>query len=343
MDPSSGNKPPGVPVVNFVACLLLLALAGCSSEEQAGSDQAPGFVSGSSELRIEVTLAPTLNQDINILSAEAQVPGRVNPREVSLVLENRGQSTRKLLVSGQWQTDGGQGRGGMNQVMDIEPGATGNFNAGTRSGLASRFVVTVEPSEMTEEQLQDAALVAAANSGVPGHGVAYTPTPTLAEIPAWTPRGVANGEAFRAQTVMIMPLESGWKMEIHDREVDPLKGVAMTRSVYPDVQTLYINLPAEPYKGAVFEREMAYGGGHFQIKSPSGSGTTSWNTSTAWVIEFTDWQVRPWQEGGDTFQQAGTASGRIYICYQGSPENIRSSFVAGEFKNTPVMYYGAPP
>jgi hypothetical protein len=31
------------------------------------------------------------------------------------------------------------------------------------------------------------------------------------------------------------------------------------------MQTIHIDFPGEPFNGAVFKREMSYGGGYFQI------------------------------------------------------------------------------
>jgi hypothetical protein len=52
--------------------------------------------------------------------------------------------------------------------------------------------------------------------------------------------------------------------------------------------------------------------------------------------------VAPWRSGGETFQRAGSAAGRLYICFQGAAGRIQNSFVAGRFTDVPVIYYGEP-
>ncbi|MEP5765280.1 MAG: hypothetical protein ABJ308_11840 [Halieaceae bacterium] len=330
-----------------VIVLLAVLLPACGGEQQPGaSDQAEVVATARSaqgNLTIEVAVAAALQPEIAVVSAAASEPGRVNPKEVALLLENRGSSERSVLVSGDWQNASGQSFGGANSVLKIAAGATADFNAGTRNDIATHFRVSVEPTELSKQELQDVALLEAAAGAVQGHGIAYTPLPTLDQVPAWPVRGVANGAVFKSESVMFMPLQSGWKLLIHDRKVDPMQGLAIIRSEYPDVQTVKVNLPREPQPGAVFKRALEYGGGMFQIKpSAQAQGTTSWNTSVAWVIEITSWDKRAWQEGGGTFQRAGSASGRLYICFEGAPDRIQSSFVAGEFSDVPIMYYGPP-
>jgi hypothetical protein len=186
-------------------------------------------------------------------------------------------------------------------------------------------------------------MLEAAASGAQGYGVACTATPSPAEIHAWSPRGLANGAVFHARTIFFAPFGSGWRMEIHDREFDPMRGTAIPRTDHPDLQTIYIDLPSQPATGIIFEKSMAYGGGHFQIKPAADSAqTTSWNFRVAWAIDISEWQAIPWREGGETFQLAGRASGRLYICFHGPQDTIRDSFVAGEFSDAPIIYFGPP-
>jgi len=336
---------PGIIGKLLLACLLL---ASCGSPDSEKNPAAPAAAissdAGSSELlAIQTSLDPALADTIELVSAQGLRPGRSNPVEAVITLRNRSAAPVSVMLDGQWLSAGGQGRGGAGSVLDIGAGQEARFQAVTRSADARSYRVSVKPARMDAQQMQAASLVAAAASGVAGHGVAYTDTPVLDEIPGWAPRGVANGAFFEAASLVFFPFESQWKLEIYDRPVDPMQGLAITRSQYPDVQSIHINLPGEPATGAVFERELAYGGGYFQIKkSPDATGTTSWNTSTAWVIEITRWDRGPWQVGGKTFQQAGTAAGRLYLCFKGSEGNIRSSFLAGVFDDAPIMYYGPP-
>jgi hypothetical protein len=138
-------------------------------------------------------------------------------------------------------------------------------------------------------------------------------------------------------------MSSKWTLQIIDSHLDPLKGIAIARQAKPDIQVININLPNEPTSGAVFEKEMSFGGGYFQIKkSPDSQETTSWNTDSAWIIEITEWAKKPWIEGAGTFQQVGTASGRLYICFNGSEQGLKNSWASGIFENAAIVYYGKP-
>lgn len=67
---------------------------------------------------------------------------------------------------------------------------------------------------------------------------------------------------------------------VSEQIFDPIKGLAMVRSEYHDIQTVYTEVPA---KGKVFQQEMQYGSGLFQIKSTVNSqSNTSWNTLLAY-------------------------------------------------------------
>jgi hypothetical protein len=192
----------------------------------------------------------------------------------------------------------------------------------------------------------DELLTSSLKDGIPkadGHGFTYTETPTADAIPAWDLRGVANGEPFQVKTIIFSPISSQWKLQLIDSHLDPLKGIAIARQDKQDIQVINIDLPSEPTSGDVFEKEMSFGGGYFQIKkSPDSEETTSWNTDNAWIIEITKWDKKPWIEGAGTFQQVGTASGRLYICFKGSEQGIKNSWASGIFENAAIVYYGKP-
>lgn len=289
-------------------------------------------------------MAESLGDKFRIASANPVVPGRSNPKEVVIVVENLSATAGAVNIEGSWLSDAERGYGSVRSTLEIAAGDTAEFRTGTRSVAASRFLASIIPVEGGGLPREDAALLEAAASGAQGYGVAYTPTPTLAEIPAWSPRGLANGAIFHGKTIFFAPFETtGWRLEIHDREFDPMRGTAIPRTNYPDLQTIYIDLPSQPAAGKIFERPMAYGGGYFQIKATADSEqTTSWNSLVAWAIEITEWQAAPWREGGETFQRAGSASGRLYVCFHGPQGEIRDSFIAGEFTDAPILYFGPP-
>ena len=58
-------------------------------------------------------------------------------------------------------------------------------------------------------------------------------------------------------------------------------------------------------------------------------------------MRITSWDVKPFDESGELFQQAGSASGRIWVCYQAAGDH-RDSWAQGSFENAPVRYMGKP-
>jgi hypothetical protein len=204
------------------------------------------------------------------------------------------------------------------------------------------FRLAVSETGSTQDELLTATL-ASATPKAEGHGITYTDEPKTDQIPPWTVRGVANGTPFTAKSVRFVPNGAGWRLEVSDGSVDPLKGAGIARHSRKTLQTAHIDLEPEPEAGAVYERDMAYGGGYFQIeKSPSAQGTTSWNTSIARAIEFTAWDRSPWSDDGGASQQAGTASGRLYVAFKGSEHGLANSWMSGTFDDAPIVYHGKP-
>jgi hypothetical protein len=109
-------------------------------------------------------------------------------------------------------------------------------------------------------------------------------------------------------------------------------------------QSINMDLPEAPVAGKNWTRKMEYGAGYFQINNDPANleATTSWNADNAWVLEVTKWDVKPWDEAGPLFQEAGKASGRISVCYKGDPTGIQSSWIAGTFTDAVVRYMGKP-
>lgn len=170
----------------------------------------------------------------------------------------------------------------------------------------------------------------------------YSDTPATEKIPDLPIRGVANGSPFEAKTVTFRADDKdNWKMAISDRAFDPVTGIAMERLENPDVQTVYINLPETPTVAKVFNQTMQYGGGMFQIKPRSNSqGTTSWNTLLAYKIEINDWQKGKPTHLSCGRPKLGKASGKLYISFKGSEDNIKNSWISGAFKDATILYCG---
>lgn len=164
----------------------------------------------------------------------------------------------------------------------------------------------------------------------------WTDSPELAHIPDHPIRGSADGEPFEARTVLIEPGYKSWKISIHDRALNAPTGLLMGS------QHVDVNLEEAPAAGKTLKREMSYGGGYWQIARPDDpKKTTSWNASNAYVIEFTKWDVKPWDPDGDTFQEAGRASGKLAVVYKGGGD-FENSWVAGTFEDAVVRYMGTP-
>ncbi len=297
---------------------------------------------GGSDIDISIDVAPELRGDIRIVTATGRKPGSVNPVETVIVLQNKGDNEMSLLLEGSWHDARGGFFGGVSTVRTLTPGDTDTFHSGTRSQQVVALRLAIRPTDTRQDELLTETL-ASATPKAQGHGITYTESPTEEVIPAWTARGVANGQPFTARTIVFTPVSGRWKLEISDREFDPLQGTALARQAHRDQQTIRIDLPYEPDGGAVFDREMAYGGGYFQIKpSPSAEGTTSWNTAIAWFVRVTDWDRQDWVDGAGTFQHGGTASGELYISFRGSEHGIANSWISGTFEDVPIVYYGNP-
>ena len=166
---------------------------------------------------------------------------------------------------------------------------------------------------------------------------AWTETPAVMQIPATPLSGMANGRPFSAASVVFEPGSDQWRMIIRDQPLtDPT-------AVLTGGQSINIDLPEFPTTGANFTRPMEYGDGYWQIGNDPANpeSTTSWNADNAWALEITNWQAADYDESGSLFQNAGTASGKIAICYKGGG-SIQNSWVAGTFENATVRYMGKP-
>jgi hypothetical protein len=318
------------PLQHAALLALASALVGCGGPD--------------SQVKVDVHIEKDLRSDIRVIKTQSKKPGVVNPVEVSVKLENTGTRDHRILFDGRWRDNAGNGYGGITDLKVIRAGSSIECEAGTRSKGATKLAVNISSTSLNADQLV-ALKMSQAKPAVAGHGIAYTATPTLDQIPKWIPKGVANGAPFVAGTILFSPINGVWEMQIIDREIDPFKGIAYARSMDGNagLQVIHLNLPDQPATGKVFDRKLAYGGGYFQIQtSPGSTNTTSWNTKIAWVLEITDWNRRAYNKTGGTFQHGGTVSGRLYVCFKGYPDKIKDSFVAGVFENAPLVYYGDP-
>ncbi len=300
-------------------------------------------LNSTSGIKIQIELSQDLAGDIQIVSTVGKRPGDFNPVETVITLKNTSDTEKRILATGKWQDARGGSFGGISSVRTLVPGRLETFQTGTNSRNVSVYKFSLALTDKTEDELLTESLASKDVQIADGYGMTYTETPT-GTIPLWTPRGVANGEAFQAQTIMFRQDHfPDWRLSISDRQFDVLIGAGIERSTQKDLQTIYINLPHEPTTGSIFEQEMSYGGGIFQIKpSPSAVETTSWNTSIAYYIEITNWNKGPSSGTTCNSMQAliGTASGRLYISFQGSEHGLENSWISGVFEDAPIVYCG---
>ena len=181
----------------------------------------------------------------------------------------------------------------------------------------------------------DAPSAQEAQAAAPGR-FEWTTTPTLEGIPATAVTGEVHGATFPVAQVVFEPTRRGWSVVLLERPLpDPAAPVSGMRF-------LRVDLPAEPAVGVVQQRALALGGAMFHVDIPDEPGSfTMWNADNAWVLELTEWNVRPWDPAGPEVQPAGRAAGRLAVCYRGGGA-FRNAWVAGTFEDALVRYTGEP-
>ena len=313
--------------------LMLQCILVCACNDSVSDGQSTGG--------IQINIDNQVSQTINVVSSTSTKEGKVNPIEVQITVKNTSASAQQIQWNARWQDSKGRANGGSQRVLKLTAGQSQTINEGTRARLVTHYEVQLTATQKSQDQLLTEML--ASNSAIAkGQGMTYSDTPATEQIPIWSVRGVANGLPFDAKTIIFRSNEKGeWRLAIHDRAFDPVTGLAIERLDHPDVQTVYIDMPAEPATGKVFQQQMQYGGGMFQIKPSADSrSTTSWNTSLAYKIIITDWQKGASTHYSCGRPKLGKASGQLYISFQGSEKQIASSWVSGTFKDAVILYCG---
>lgn len=324
---TSGSKPFNC----FLLAFFLISSCGDSSSDSHNTDS------------IQIKIDNQISQKIQIISATSTHPGKVNPVDVQITIKNVSSTPQQILLDGRWLDSKGRFNGGSQRVLVLKAGQSQTIQDGTRSSRVTRYEVKVTATKKSQDQLLSETLVSNKLPIAKGYGMTYSTTPASEKIPSWSVRGVANGLPFDAKILIFRTNEKGqWKLTISDRTFDPTKSnIAIVRMDHPDVQTVYINLPDAPARGKVFQQKMQYGGGMFQIKPTVDSqGTTSWNTSLAYKIEITDWQKEVSTHFSCGRPRTGKASGKIYISFKGSENQIKNSWISGTFKDAIILYCG---
>ncbi len=316
----------------FIPILLWLLVAGCNDSPE-GSQRSGGM---------KVTIDNQVSQQIQVVSATGTKAGKVNPVEVRITLKNVSTTPQQVLFVGQWLDSKGGRNGGSQRVLKLAAGHTETITEGTRSKRVTHYKVRLSTTEKSQDQLLTEML--ASNAPIAkGNGMTYSDTPASEKIPEWSVRGVANSRPFDAKTIIFQALGNGqWTLAISDRAFDPVKeGLGIGRLNYPDVQTVNVNLASAPIKDTVFEQDMQYGGGMFQIKpSADSKGTTSWNTSLAYIITITDGPEVINSHTACGRPKPGKISGTLYISFEGSEAQIKNSWISGTFQDAVILYCG---
>lgn len=163
---------------------------------------------------------------------------------------------------------------------------------------------------------------------------AYTEKPNAQFIPEGPITGSANGAKFECAQVVVEPSLGKWSLNILSSKLEKPLGFSDFNS-----ESVTITLPGHPETGKVFQKDMKYGDGYFQVKD--GDGTTSWNASNSYYVEFTKWDAKEYNKKNGMFQVAGKASGKVYVAYKGGG-SFKESVVAGTFEDAIVRYMGEP-
>ena len=163
--------------------------------------------------------------------------------------------------------------------------------------------------------------------------------PTAKDVTKGPVTGSGNGHKFDVKAVVIEADYNDWELTLTDTVPSSPTGYVSG--------TEYIRIGFSKDEGKLksktFSKKMKYGDGFFQIIDRTDpSHTTSWNADNAFYIEFTSWDVKPWDEKTKGAQVAGKASGKIYIGYKGRDGGFKDSGASGEFKDAQVRYSSQP-
>lgn len=169
----------------------------------------------------------------------------------------------------------------------------------------------------------------------------YTETLSVDVIPAFPVKGVANGREIAIEAVYFQPRFDAWGVTFSTAALE------RPTAVGGGTDTESVNLSGLPQELGVgtFTRtvEERGGGGYFQIQKPDDpTSTTSWNTTIAYVLHITKWEVEPWSPEGSVFQDAGRASGKVVAVFRGNGRDFENSWIAGTFEDAVVRYMGRP-
>jgi hypothetical protein len=105
--------------------------------------------------------------------------------------------------------------------------------------------------------------------------------------------------------------------------------IGEAKSASPERQQVSLPLKGAPAKGTTtvaFGRNDAV----MHLVRPSGGDTTSTSADSAYAIEFTSVDMKPYDKAKKGSQIVGTAKGRVIVMYDSS--DAKKSWVAGTFE-----------
>lgn len=221
-------------------------------------------------------------------------------------------------------------------------------------------------SKRKQQQAAAAKAKAAAAEDAAKNIFEFTEKPTFASIPDKPVVGRLRGKAFDVAQVVLEPAGEAWQIQFHD------KALARPTALARGSHALTIALDATaPEAGKRYERDLVAGGALWRLPPPAPAapapakakktkskrgkkapasaapteaaaptGPKTWAPELAYAIEITRWDVKPYNEGGPAFQDAGRADGRVAIVMRGGAQP--EAWVAGTFKDAVVRYMGKP-
>ncbi|MEM9195976.1 MAG: hypothetical protein AAGF12_42815 [Myxococcota bacterium] len=150
-------------------------------------------------------------------------------------------------------------------------------------------------------------------------------------------RGVGNGKLFIPKAIYFEPRYDNWALVIGDERLPSTNAMLPIGAQHIDITDLPIELTAGQH-----EKSYGNGGGFWRIDvPPDGERTTCWNAPNAYILELDEWDIKPYDEDENMYQQAGTTSGRLVLVYGGGGGFARS-FAYGTFEDVPIRYRGPP-
>lgn len=154
---------------------------------------------------------------------------------------------------------------------------------------------------------------------VPLPAIAWTKTPSLADAPAAVAVADLDGMHVAMPVAEVRRFFGDWVLRV---------GEAKTAST--EQQVVVIPLKGPPAAGA--KTTAAYGktGAVLHLVKPGGNETISSSGDSAYAVEFTSVDVKPYDKAKKGSQIVGTAKGRLIVMY--SLSNRKPSWVAGTFE-----------